>query len=437
LRKGFHEFGLTLGGRVGGLVAGMATQVILAWGLGAEGRGSLAVCMVFSTVLVLVFAVGSDIGGLYFMSSGRFSVWEAIFYVSAFGLVSSILAMVTGYSLIHTSLPFFAKASRGAFLLSLWLIPMTLYSEVFLRLLTAVRLFKHSALITILRSLLQMLLTGALVWVVKLDVAGALIASIVAAAITFAACLLVFLRKFEFTAFRPSLSSFAAMFSYGLRYYFGKISNLANVEMGTIIVAFFADRAEIGWFALASRVTQLVQMIPDSLTVILFPRVAIDKEGKKDLVMRVARSVLVACGTVFFLQAVLATPFVLIAFSAAFLPAAPLIRVLAIGGTVYCMAKIFLSYLVATNRPGVASVTVTIGVLVNITLLWLLLPRLGVAAAAWATTAAYIVDSVILLLLFLHFSGARMHEVFAFSRRDLGDFKAMFRKKIPGSVENQ
>ena len=436
MRKGFGEFAVTLGGRSCALIAGAATQSILAWQLGAQGRGSLAVCLVFAAVLGLLFSVGTEVGGLYFMSSGRLGVWETLFYVSAFAGCSSLLAVGAGYALIHTSFSFFAKATHEAFLLSLVLVPVTMFSDKFLNLLTGVRLFKEFAAITVLRSIVQMLLTILFVWWMKQDVGGALLASIATATMVFVLSAAVFLRNFEFSRFRPSFSNFVAMFSYGCRYYLGKISNLANVEMGTVIIAFFADRAEIGWFALASRVTKLVQMIPEALTTTLFPRIAVNREGTRDLVMRTARAAGAVSAAVLFTLALVAKPMVAIVFSPDFLPAVSLIRILVIGGVFYCMAKVFLSYLVAANRPGIASITVTIGVMVNLGLLWLLLPRIGISAAAWAVTGSYLVDSAILFFLFRQYSGARFREMFAFSRNDWAGLPRLFRRKTSKVAED-
>lgn len=428
LGKGLQDVGMTLGGRVGALFAGMATQSVLAWNLGAEGRGSLAVCLLFSAILVLIFSVACDVGALYFVSSKRFSISEGLFYTSVFGIICSILAMIAGWGLIQVPIPFFSKAAQNAFLLSLLLVPATLFCDVFHSLLTAVQLFKHFAAITVLRSLLQLLLTLGFVWGAGWGVRGALLASISTAGISFVVCVIVFFRKFEITLIKPSLKKFAAMLSYGTRYYVGKISNMAKGQIGIIILAIFATRAEIGWFAIASRLVNLVEMIPESLTTVLFPRVAADEEGRKDLVARGARVVIVVCGSILLLLALFATPIVRIVFSPDFLPSVPLIRILAVGGVLYCMAKIYLIYLVATKHPGKASIIVTIGVVANIGVLWWLWPKIGVAAAAWAMSANYVVSSTILILAFCRLSGTRLREVFSFSRNDWDEFPAIIQR---------
>jgi len=418
LRKGFQDFGLTLGGRVGGLFFGMLTQIILAWNLGPDGRGSLAVCLVFAAILGMVFSVGSDIGVLYFVSSGNFSVSEGVFYVSIFAAISSILAMAAGSALMCAPLTFFAKATHGAFLLSLLLVPATLFSEVFYRLLTAVHMFKAFALASVLKSSLQTVLTIGFVWWAGWGVNGALLASIVTAGGILGICLIFLLHNFPMVRFRPSIADLKAMFWYGTRYYAGKISNMTNTQIGTVLLAFFAAPSEIGWFAVASRMTNLVEILPESITTVLFPRMASAPDGRKRLVVQTSQIVTIICGSIFLALSLLATPIVRILFSPEFLPAVPLIRILSIGGAVFCSGKIFLSYLIATKHPGVGSIAVTIGVIVNVALLVVLLPWIGVSGAAWAMALNYVVSSIVLFWAFRRFSGVRFADFFSFGGSD-------------------
>lgn len=420
--KGLHDAGITLAGRIGALIATIATQSILAWSLGTEGRGSLAVCLLFSTIMVLIFSIGCDIGALYFVSSKRFNISEGYFYSLIFGTVCSLAAMIVGWGIIKTSIPFFEKASQNAFLLSLWLIPTKLFGTMFHRLLTAVKLFRHYAAITLLRALLQLTLTFCFVRMVQWGVQGAILATILTGTLIFIICSIVYIHEFDIKLIKPSFKKFAAMLSYGAHYYLGKISNMAKIQIGTVFLAFFATKSDIGLFAISSRLIKLVEMIPEAITTALFPRIAADKDGRKDLVVKTSRISLIVCGGIFSLLTLFTTPLVRIVFSPDFLPAVPLIRILAIGGVLYCMAKIFLSYLVATKHPGIASVAVMIGVIVNIILLYFLLPKFGVIAAAWAMSANYIISSIIILLLFKRLSGLKYSEIFGFCRSDWSEF---------------
>ena len=91
--SGIRDFNLTLGSKIVTLVVAIGTQSCLAWLLGPEGRGSYAVCIVFATLLNIIFAIGCDIASLYFVSSGRFSISEGITHALIYGGIASVLAI--------------------------------------------------------------------------------------------------------------------------------------------------------------------------------------------------------------------------------------------------------------------------------------------------------------------------------------------------------
>lgn len=415
---------MTLGGQVASAAAVVCTQAVLARILGPDGRGSLAVCVVFTTVLTLFFSVGVDTSVLYFVSSKKLTLSEGLIYTFIIGVLCSLIAMIAGWSLLHTGLSFIDKASYSDFLLALWIIPTSLFGKVYHRLLTAVELFNHFAALTLLRATLQLFLTIGFVYVAALAVKGGILVLIVTEMIVLSVCLIVFLRRFRIDLIKPSLTKLQDMFWYGAQFYLGKISTLTKDQIGTIILAFFATEAEIGWFALAARLVQQIQMIPQAITVALFPRIASDKEGKRQLVARSARVVTLVCGSIYLVIALFASPLITWVFSEKFLPAAPLLQILSVGAVAYSSAKVYLSYLVASKRPGLASIIVALGVIINITLLWYFFPKLGVVAAAWSTSANYIATSIILMFVFKHVSHLSTSEVLIFRTSDWSEFSA-------------
>lgn len=108
----------------------------------------------------------------------------------------------------------------------------------------------------------------------------------------------------------------------------------------------------------------------------------------------------------------------LVLFSREFLDAVPLIRVLALGVIVRCAYKVVVPYLAGTDRPGMASLAVGIGTTVNLVLLLVLLPTVGLTGAAIAMTVGYLVSSFILGLSFRPYSGIGFRQTWRFARAD-------------------
>lgn len=428
--SGIQDFGVTLGGRIGKIIFGLLTQSLLAWNLGPAGRGSLAVCLVFSSVLYIVFSIACDIAALYFVASRKFSLSEGIIYTLLYGIITSTVAIVVGLILLRLPLAFFEQASAANFRLALLFIPVSLLAAVLPHLLTAVRQFHLFALVTILSSFFQLIFTIIFVWWLEWGVRGALWASILTGTVIILISMLIFWKKYDLRWVRPTPAKLKAMFAYGVRYYLGKLSNKMNLEIGPVILAFFATRAEIGWFAIAARLTQLVEMIPETMTTVLIPRSSGDPEGRSRLVARSARVTGLISGLTLLTIAILAKPIITVIFSPAFLPAVPFIRILAIGLSVRCMAKVFVAYLIGSDHPGYGSIAVTAGVAVNIGVMWYLLPRVGVIGAPWGMTIGYFISSVILVASFSKFSGLSFREIFSFRQTDWSGMKELLTRFI-------
>jgi len=434
LKTGLHDFSLTFTAKLVTIITVLGTQSCLAWFLGPEGRGSYAVCVIFAMVLSTFFVIGCDVASLYFVASGRFSISEGLTYTLIYGGIGSLLAMAVGLGILQFDFPFLSKAGRLAFHLALLSIPFSLFSLILLNLLTAVRHFTQYALVLIGQGLSNLIFVLIYVRLLGGGVNGALLAVITASLITILFTLYLFRRDFAVTWCRPKLARLKEMIHYGARYYLGKISNMANFQIGTIILAFFAGKAEIAFFAVAMRVAVQVLIIPDALTSVLIPRSARDQEGKKKLVALCSRLTALICGLGLLVLGLLAEPLVKLVFSPAFLPAVPLIRIVCLGVWIRAAGKVFVPYLIGTDHPGIASLSVGAGMLVNLAALAVFLPRLGLPGAALAVTLSYFVSSTILLIGFMRFSGLTLRQTWAPRRTDLNFLIELIRSRGKGKL---
>lgn len=396
----------------------LATQSVLAWLLGPAGRGSYAVCLVFATMLPLVFSLGLEAAGSYFVASGRMTLSQAFANVMVYGLISSVLAVSVGAVLISSGLEYFQKAPREAFYVSLTFIPVVLFSTIFLQILAAMRDFMWYAFIAIGQAVLGLVLTVLLLVVYPLGVGGALAGMVVALTIGIIAVVIVCVRRHGLRLTPPSLRHLWDMMVYGSHYYVGRISDQFNYQLGMIILAFFLGEAELGILAVATALVTRVNMIPEVMNLVVMPRVAGDPEGRKDLVAQLCRLNSLVCGAILLILVVLTEPIVSILFSKSFLPAVGLIRILAVGVFFRSSTKVIGSFLVGTNHPGMGSISTGVGVVVNLVLLWLLLPVMGLPAAVVALAGGYFAGSALLVFFFLRVSGVQARELVRYRRQD-------------------
>jgi O-antigen/teichoic acid export membrane protein len=413
-----RDTGMVFASRLARIVLGLATQSMLAWMLGVELRGSYAVCIIFAAMLGLVFQLGIDVASVYFVASKRFTLSEGMTYILICGGVGGLLAAVVGYFSIQMPLAFFDKASVLSFRLAMLHTVVLFFAVPIPNLLIAIHEFSWSAILSIAASVVNLLLVGGLLLVFPRSVNAALVGTVATGlfsvffAVTFLRC------KYKIRLVRPKLSPLLAMISYGLRYYIGKLSNQINFRVGTVILAFFATESEIGLFSVALLLVTQAEMIPNTLSTVLMPRVAADDKGQHKLVAQCARVSGVICTVLLAGLCILATPFIGIVFSPEFLPMVPLVRIMAIGVLFRSVSKLFVPYLIGMNHPGTASLAVGAGMVTNLTMLWILMPRLGLGGAAMAMTFNYLVSSAILTWAFVSISKMNLQSIFRFRWSD-------------------
>lgn len=435
MASGVRQFGSVLGARVVMLLVAVASQSCLAWLLGAAGRGSYAVCLMYATLLSIAFVVGCDVASVYFVSSKRFNISEGITYTIVYGGIGSAGAIIAGLALMQLPLSIFEKATPAEFHIALTSIPVALFSLVLLRLLTAVHDFEWFAVLSAISGVVQLLFTLLFVWGFSWGVKGALL-SVIATAFFTVLMTLTFLRlKYKATLVRPKMKDLLEMFHYGARYYIGKISNTVNFQIGTLILAFFATKEQVGIFAIAAQLTARAMIIPDTLTTVLIPKVASNEDGKKHIIAQCSRLTGLICGALLLILAVFAGPIVAIVFGPEFVESVLLIRILSIGILIRCSCKVFVPYLLGTDRPGIASISVAAGMITNLAALWLLLPILGLPGAAIGVTVSYFVSSTILMFAFSKYSGMKLQTIWSIKRSDWTMIADFLRRAI-SSVKN-
>lgn len=410
MRSGIKDFFMTFGSQMLALPLSLLSQSVLAWSLAPAGRGSYALCVVFATVIQVLFVLGVDVAIEYHLASRKTDVSQAVLDTFLWGIFGSGMAILAGLLVIHyqAAIPFvgqaLSKATPTQLYMALAIIPPAFISSMLYRVPLSLKDFKLGGILLVAGTTLQLALTALLVLVFRFGVEGALVATILQHIISVGVLLLLYRRLYGLKIARPSMARVKSNFHFGVRYYVGKVSNLATMQISTIILAFFATQEELGFFAVAATFVSAAEVIPNVLTTILIPRVATDQAGRSDLVAQCARVTGVICAVGLGVVAIFAVPIVTLLFSPKFLPICTLIRLIAIGVLIRCACKVFVPYLVCTNRPGIASTAVAAGMIVNLPMLWFLMPRYGLNAAAWAMTANYVVSSIIILLAFSHHS---------------------------------
>ena len=382
----------------GRVVFGIAIQSLLAWMLLPEGRGSFALCAAFAGFLSVLFTPGAREGAQYFVATKQATISEGVGAALAICLAGGALAVALTIPFVHSDVTFFQQADRRSFYLALALVPVMAFSSAMERLLTALRRFGFFAAFALLNVAVNILVLLVLAWVGRLTVESALAAVAAAYGCTVAWCLWRLRRRHGLVPTHPFRAVSARIVGYGLRFHPAGIGSALEMTAGVLVLGLFASPSEIGLFAVASALMFRLKMFSDAVGNALLPRIA--GSGRPELTALCLR--VVSCGTAAASLAVLAIGALLvrILFSEAFLPAVPLLWVLAPGVLACACAGILGTYFRAIDRPGIVSWAVSLGVAANLLAIPLLYPVVGAAAAAWGLTLGMACRLVVLAAAF-------------------------------------
>lgn len=225
MSSGIKDFTAIFNGRIITVCLSIGTQSCLARFLLPDGRGSYAVCLVFSTLLGLVFSFGCETAFVYFVASKRFNISEGITYTFIIGLVVSLADICTGLIILQLPFSFTAKATSGALHLAILYTPIALFATIFLQLLTSLGKFRIFAVFTILRELNRLVFVLIFVLGFSQGVEGALLASITSDTVIIILTLRFYLLNCGVTWIKPKFDDLREVFLYGTRYYLGRLSN--------------------------------------------------------------------------------------------------------------------------------------------------------------------------------------------------------------------
>lgn len=397
---GRQEVAVILATRMGLLVAGIAIQSLLAYTLLPEGRGSYAVCVMFSSLVGVLFSPGADRATQYFVMTRQIRVSQGVSVALSICLVGSGLAIAVGIPLIHSSLAFFQKADTHSFYAALPLIPLTAFSTALQLQLAGLRCFAYLASFSVVQTVANLLGIVTLVFGFDLGVDGALLAVAASHLVMITLCLGKLHRDYGLAWDIPRRVRLAQVIRYGLKYYVARIGRRIDIQVGTLFLGMVASRQEVGLFAVASALMLRFLMISNAVASSLLPRVANGRHDRTDLI---AFCVRLTCWTTAVAVAILlalSDPVIRWLFSDKFSTVVPLLWIIAPGIVMDAGASVLMTYFRGVNRPEVCSWAVWLGLSVNLLAVSLLYRGLGVTAAAWGMTIGMICRYALLVIVY-------------------------------------
>ena len=383
----------------GGIVAlNMATGILTARTLHPAGRGELAAMNLWPLFLANATALGTPSSLIYHLRTLATRRNELIASALSLVIVLGTLAALIGYVVLPHWLrqyPAEIVAFAQLFLIvaPLWAIQITGQAA-----LEALELFSLSNLAQILIPVVT--LTGlltllALHRLTPIPAATCYTFAIAPTAITILAMLW---RHRAANAFTVTRAAWRTLLGYGIRSAPLDLLGTLNLYIDQVLVIGLLSAAAMGSYAVVLSLSRALLVFQSAVVMVLFPR-ATGRPLPEILAMvgQAVRVNILLSGTAALTAALLGRLLLRLFYRRQYLSAVPALRLLVLEvifqGAVVIVSQAFM----AAGRPGIVSVLQGTGLALAVPLLFLFIPRFGVAGAALALLCSTLTRLTLLL----------------------------------------
>ena len=274
----FKNTSLLLVSQVVIMLTGLVIQIVMARLLMPEGRGLYALCIVYSSIIVLLTNFGNEFGIRFLLLKKKLNLSESFLFLiitAAISVIISVLILSLFGDFLQTKV--LTKVSTYQILLALFFTITTLISKQINVLLTISKEFKKAAFISFFEEVLKLLLLFLLLRQFQ-TVETALISVIIANTVI----ILFYMIRFKLYVLSFKNINFFNLkfiYNYGLKSFFMSFSNLANNHLGIIILSIYLSNEKIGVYSVAFGLISRFQFIPDTLNRVFVP---LSNENQKE-----------------------------------------------------------------------------------------------------------------------------------------------------------
>jgi len=377
------------------------TQIIIARVLGPTGKGAYSLIILVPTLLVNLGNLGIGISNTYFIGKKKYALND---------IVSNSLISAIGFGIFFAGLFFLFLPWLKGFLLkginSLYLViavlslPFAFLILYFEFILLGKERIKKYNLVPLIRSTSLVILIFLSLVIFKKGIGYAVSSWVFA---TIVASILAFILVAQNAKIKISLNTKLLKDSiiFGSKGYLGNVIQLLNYRLDMFLVNFFMNVIFVGYYSVSVLLAETLWYFPGAVGTVLFPKVAsVSSNVANELTPKVCRITLFFTLIFSLILFLLSKIIISIFFGFRFLPALSPLWILLPGIVILSIPKVLSNDLIGRGYPIINTYAAGAGLVTNILLNLIFIPKWGISGAAFASTIAYILIAVIVIVAF-------------------------------------
>lgn len=381
----------TLATRLLMIVNSVVAGVIVARWLGAQGVGELAVINVAVSTIVQLGGFGLPSSNTWFIARDRAHFRAAVINSVLFALLVGSLFAVALTAVASSRPAWFGFVSPDLIRIAAISIPFQLLTLIGLNILLAVGKIREFNLLDLVAQsfvlvnavVVLIFLHAGLGELVKLNTATSVLVSFVIAVL-----LITTGKKLLDAKWRGNVALLRRMITYGLKFHISILAGAIIFRADLLVVNHFRGAAEAGVYSVATQFSLLLMLLPGVIATLLFPRVTAEQDARGETTWLITRQTALIM-LAFCLASVpfsFLLPFI---YGAAFSDATALLLILLPGVYLVGLESVLVQHFNALGLPRVIPVYWLITLVLNLVLVFGLVPHFGAYGAAIASTLSY------------------------------------------------
>jgi O-antigen/teichoic acid export membrane protein len=370
------------------------TGVMLARLLGPEGRGKLAVCILWPTVLASLGSLGIKDALVYFTAQNKLT---DRFFSTILGLaaIQGVLLMLIG----HLAFPLFLDKHENSVMENLRLflifVPLNLIGQYFIGIYEGELRINYVNVLRLTVPTVNFVVTILLLITGQPSIRLIVLSHLFGNLLIVLFCLWARVRE-PSVSWRLSGCLAKQLFQYGIRSHLGTVTHGLNYKLDQMLISVLLPTQSLGYYVVAVSASGIANSLSNAYRLILFPTASRTKsltETKKVIsgfLVRTFLSVSAISLALFVLFPVVIPFFYGQSFDGSIRPA----QILLIAAVFAAVKDILAFSHRALNNPLTAAKSEIVGFLVTGISLVVLLPTLGIVGAALASLLSYFVSCV-------------------------------------------
>jgi len=409
-----RDISATFAGNVVTVLLSLGTGAIFARALGPANRGVLGLALLVPTIAAKFCSMGQEtvnatFAGLY--KDERRTLFLQSLIVTFFGTVASAIIICAFFFWLPVKRGQFDLLDPGIIWLMCLITPFLMLSNLLIALVRGVARITTAAVIQVLqKTVFLVLLVIFLLW---RD--GGLRAAVMLTALN---CLvgvaLALWGLRDYVTLRPSRFAgwlFKKSLAFGGQINLAAFANFLHYRIDQVILAYMVPIDQLGLYIVTVGLAERLRVLPESISTAFLPRLANELSVRQPQVPRVFRCAMIVSAGSMLLAGILAVPVILVLYGWEYSGTIIPFFLLLPGSAVLGCASVLASDLAAREKPKYNMWVCYITLGTNIVLNLLLIPLMGIAGAAVASSLSYGVEGVLWLIFYRRESGTSFWEM--------------------------